>query len=190
MKGVEGLRRQLEVVHWNEEAKAYQDRGEAQDSKKKGADRAEFADHLGYVGLTPLMMGLISDPDRVNWAIKPLWNSRQLQSDAGVKSMSHVNHARQHDWEFAQADNLWRGKVYVPFNYMLLSGLSKWYIGKPEITHAKQVYDEVRASVLENVVEVYLQSGFFWEAYNVGVGEGSLHKAWSALVLLIMAEKF
>lgn len=58
---------------------------------------------------------------------------------------------------------------------------------------AKEIYSELRKNVVSNIIKQYKQTGYIWEQYNDETGKGSgcyPFTGWSALYVLIMAEKY
>ncbi|HEY9075479.1 MAG TPA: trehalase family glycosidase [Anaerolineaceae bacterium] len=60
--------------------------------------------------------------------------------------------------EYQANGGYWRGGVWAPTNYMLLAGLTR--CGEDALAH------EIACNHLENVVEVFKQTGTVWENYS------------------------
>lgn len=144
--GLEMLTQHIDSVHWSEEAGTYQDRGRAHD-KDKGESHVEFANHEGYVSLMPMMMGLIPDGERAESMLQPLTKNGEMFTEAGIPSLARRRRNSVYEFEFGKADNSWRGKTYVPFNYLVVRALSKWY----HSDMAKKVYAMARGAVVSSV---------------------------------------
>ena len=144
--GLEMLTQHIDSVHWSEDAGTYQDRGRAQD-KERGDSHIEFANHEGYVSLMPMMMGLVQDGDRVESMIKPMTMNGQLFTSTGIPSLAHRRRNKVFEEEYGKADNSWRGKIYVPFNYLAVRALSKWY----HSALAQKVYGMARSAIVGSV---------------------------------------
>jgi mannosyl-oligosaccharide glucosidase len=70
-------------------------------------------------------------------------------------------------------------------NYILAAG--------PYQQKAKQLYDDLRKNVVENIVKEWERTGFTWEQYDQETGEGRSHPfdGWTgANALLIAAEVY
>jgi mannosyl-oligosaccharide glucosidase len=56
------------------------------------------------------------------------------------------------------------------------------------------MYSELRANLIQNVVERYHESGYLWEQYDNtrrGEGKGSHpFTGWTSLILLVMAHRY
>lgn len=58
---------------------------------------------------------------------------------------------------------------------------------------AQKVYKELRENLIQTVYKEYERTGYIWEQYddNTGQGEGCKpFNGWTALITLIMAEKY
>lgn len=63
----------------------------------------------------------------------------------------------------------------------------------PHSKRAEAVYRKLRSAIVENVIKEYRRTGYVWEQYNDGTGEGQGCRpftGWSALVVLMMGEKY
>ena len=92
-------------------------------------------------------------------------------------------------------NSYWRGPIWININYLALRALHKHYVNAdgPYQDKARRIYEELRMNLSRNVLQVYEQTGFFWEQYSAENGDG--HRAhpftgWTSLILLIMAEKY
>jgi hypothetical protein len=136
----------LDALHWSEDDQMYcdvtvDDEGAARppdvlrgDQRLTAADAAApftgisddsvFSCHAGYISLFPLLTGLLppSSPH-----LKPILDliadPARLWSPYGIRSLS-----AEHPL-FGQDENYWRGPIWMPFNYMILSALYKVRLG-------------------------------------------------------------
>ncbi|PAV24387.1 glycoside hydrolase family 63 [Pyrrhoderma noxium] len=174
----------LEDLHWSEEDQMYCDVGVNSD------DESYFVCHKGYLSLFPVMLGLL-DPSspHVGPILDILHSPDHLWSPYGIRSLS-ASHP-----EFGQGENYWKGPIWIQMNYMVLSSLHKVYAKEhgPYQAKAKEIYTELRKNVIDNVFKEYKRTGYVWEQYDALTGEGRRSHpftGWTALVALIMAEKY
>jgi mannosyl-oligosaccharide glucosidase len=89
----------------------------------------------------------------------------------------------------------WRGPIWMNINYLVLSALKHCaeVPGKYK-EKCSQMYSELRANLIQNVVERYHESGYLWEQYDNthrGEGKGSHpFTGWTSLILLVMAHRY
>ena len=63
----------------------------------------------------------------------------------------------------------------------------------PSQSEASSIYTSLRANLVNNIMSEYHRTGYIWENYNDKTGQGKgTHPftGWSALVVLMMAEKY
>jgi len=183
------LKGQVEVVHWNEETQSYADRGFNQYAPKVIKD--EFAAHHGYVSLFPLLLQLLPHGPRTESIIRVMGDEKHLLSKAGLRSLSPLSPLSGPDPIYGTQEDYWRGKVWINMNYLALQALHKQYGG--ESAAARALYHTLRATLVSNMLTQWLSKGFLFEQYHDKTGHGLKHKpfaGWSALILLIMAEKY
>ncbi|PXF43147.1 Mannosyl-oligosaccharide glucosidase [Gracilariopsis chorda] len=147
--------------------------------------------HIGYPTILPLLLGLLDPGDkRVGAILHALQDPSLLRTRAGIRSLS-----KSDEWH-RKGNDYWTGSVWMPFNYLALAALRKKYSIQdgPYRFQAEKLYNELRKAVLENAFNVYMQTGHLWENYSPdddGHGKsGRQFTGWSALVLLIYADKF
>jgi len=71
--------------------------------------------------------------------------------------------------DYAPQGDYWRGSVWAPTNYMILRGLTQ--VGEHALAH------EIAANHLDNVVQVFRETGTVWENYAPeGAARGSISK--------------
>ena len=79
-------------------------------------------------------------------------------------------------------------------NYLAVRAL--YYYGHqigPSKDLALKLYDELKSNLIQNMFRQYQKTGFVWENYDDGTGEGRGTKpftGWSSLIVLIMADKY
>lgn len=146
--------------------------------------------HEGYVTVLPLVLGLLDEnDDRVGAILEALENRDILRADAGVRSLS-----RQDRWH-RRGNDYWTGSIWMPFNFLTLAALkTKYGVNEGKFQkRAMQLYSSLRASIVENTMAVYTETGLLWENYSPDDGKGKSGRqftGWTSLILLIMSEKF
>ncbi|KAG8941772.1 Processing alpha glucosidase I [Tulasnella sp. 424] len=174
----------LDELHWNEKEQMYCDLGVDED------DESTYVCHKGYVSLFPFLLGLL-EPSSAH--LKPILDliqdPKHLWSNFGIRSLSASHEL------FGQGEDYWKGPIWMPMNYLALSALHKKYAAEdgPYQAQAKQVYDQLRKNIIENVYKEYERTGYVWEQYDASTGEGRRSHpftGWTSLVTLIISEKY
>ena len=102
----------VEKLHWSEERQMYFD----------SSTNGTFEEHVGYVSLFPLMLGVTApDSPRLSALLDALLDEAQLYTPHGVRSLS------KQDAFFANGEDYWRGHIWMNCNYMILSSLKQNY---------------------------------------------------------------
>jgi mannosyl-oligosaccharide glucosidase len=142
----------------------------------------------GYISLFPLLLGILPEDSKHLVAIYELISDPEaLWSEYGICSLS-----KKHDL-YGTHENYWRGPIWININYLLLQSLHKNYLKGPYEQRAKEIYAPLRENIVNNMFNVYENTGFVWEQYSCSDGRGTRSHpftGWSALTLLIMAEKY
>ncbi|KAI9022535.1 glycoside hydrolase [Hyaloraphidium curvatum] len=181
---LERVQNTLEKVHWNDDESFYQDVVMREDGTRT------FIGRIGYVGLFPVILGVVPPcHPSVEGVLELLRDPDHLWSDYGIMSLSAS------DDDFGGGENYWKGPIWINVNYLVLAALKKWYSECPGSlgAEAQRIYAELRRNVMENVYKEYRRTGYIWEQYSPLNGAGQRSHpftGWSALVLLIMAEKY
>jgi len=182
------LRAHLDVIHWNNDTKSYADRGLIE--KPGGAVQDLFVEHIGYISIFPILLQLASNTEAVEHTIRAMADSHHLLSRAGLRSLSKHAPTGGRDPVYGTQEDYWRGKVWVPMNFLALRALKTGY---RDAKGADALYKTLRASLVQNMLSQYTKHGFLFEQYHDASGEGLKHKpfaGWSALVLLAMGERY
>jgi len=177
--------RVLEEVHWSEEYNAYLD----------VLYPSVHVNHIGYVSLFPFLLSLIpSDSPRLGSILQSLRDPQLLWSCCGLRSLA------KSDAYFGTDENYWRGPIWVNINYLALQSLYHSFVkedspgaSSPYREDARNIYQQLRKNLIDNVFINYKRSGYVWEQYNGLDGHGERSHpftGWSALVVAIMAEKY
>ncbi|KAL3863051.1 hypothetical protein ACJMK2_004833 [Sinanodonta woodiana] len=153
-----------------------------------------FVDSFGYVSLFPFLLKIIDhNSPKLYKILTDLKDPRLLWTDYGLRSLAKTaplynRYNTEHDPPY------WRGAIWINMNYLALGALHHYSSTQGSYSEmAKSVYDELRINLVTNIFKEYKRTGFIWENYNDKTGEGKgCHPftGWSALVVLIMAEKY
>lgn len=174
----------LDDLHWSEEHQMYCDVGVNQD------DESEHVCHKGYVSLLPFMLSLLPpDSPHLGPILDLLRDPDHLWSPYGIRSLS-ASHP-----SFGTGENYWKGPIWLPMNYMILQSLHNNYasVPGPYQERAKEIYEELRSNIIDNVFKEYKRTNYVWEQYDALTGEGRRSHpftGWTSLVTLILAEKY
>jgi mannosyl-oligosaccharide glucosidase len=116
----------------------------------KDKSQKSFLVHNGYVSLFPVLLGLVPvDSPKLEAVLRTLKDPNQMWSSYGIRSLSKT------DPYFGSGENYWKGPIWININYLLLSSLYKNYINEgPHRQLAKQMYEELRSNVVQNVYNV------------------------------------
>ncbi|VDC05344.1 unnamed protein product [Peniophora sp. CBMAI 1063] len=180
----QGIKDNLEDLHWNEEEQMYCDVGLDEN------DEDYFECNRGYLSLFPLMLELLpADSPHVGAILKLLRDPEHLWSPYGLRSLS-ASHPL-----FGKGENYWKGPIWVQMNYLVLRALHTTYAAEegPYQAEAKAVYDELRENIIKNVHEEYERTGYVWEQYDATTGQGQRSHpftGWTSMVTLIISEKY
>ncbi|KAJ1909388.1 Processing alpha glucosidase I [Tieghemiomyces parasiticus] len=195
----------LDALHWSSKEKMYcdvtvgEDGTIADDNEGSHGDNDDADDvdndsvlvcHRGYISLFPLLLGLVpATSPRLGHLLDLMHDPEHLWSPYGLRSLSTL------DPYYGKGENYWRGPIWLNINYLALSALHTHYVKVPgpHQEQAATIYGELRRNVVKNVSRQYKKTGFLWEQYNPVAGKGQRahpFAGWSALTLLIMAEKY
>ncbi|XP_026480750.1 mannosyl-oligosaccharide glucosidase isoform X1 [Ctenocephalides felis] len=153
---------------------------------------------FGYNSLFPLILQILpSNSPRLKKVIEDVYNPQLLWSPHGVRSLSKSSplyKARntEHDPPY------WRGQIWLNINYLLVKSLYHYgyadnNTGGETKQLAQKVYKELRQNLIQTVYKEYERTGYIWEQYDDNTGQGKGCKpfnGWTALITLIMAEKY
>ncbi|KAF9584660.1 Processing alpha glucosidase I [Lunasporangiospora selenospora] len=173
------IRANIDDLHWSEEDKAYCDLTVSDD------EESIFVCHKGYVSLFPLLLGIVDkNSDKFGHVLDMMHDPELLWSPFGLRSIS------AQDEFYGQGENYWRGPIWININYLALHSLKTYYLGEgPHQAKAKQVYNELRDNLIENIHKEYLTTGYVWEQYNDKTGAGQRSHpftGWTSTIVLIL----
>ncbi|RKP05923.1 glycoside hydrolase [Thamnocephalis sphaerospora] len=174
----------IDALHWDEDEEIYCDLTVDAD------DESEFVCHRGYITLFPLLLGLLPpDSPRLEPLLDLMHDPDHLWTSYGLRSLS------KQDPNFGEGENYWRGPIWMNMNYLALAALHKNYIhvDGPYQAKAAKIYQQLRSNVVRNLYKQFRSTGFLWEQYAEKDGAGQRahpFSGWTALIVLIMAEKY
>ncbi|EFC46681.1 hypothetical protein NAEGRDRAFT_57460 [Naegleria gruberi] len=175
------ISKNLHDLFWNESIGFYVDR-----SKTLG-----FANHIGYIGMLPVCLGIETNMTRVEKTIEKMSNSDYLwYEEGGIISLSYE------DITFERSGQYWRGALWAPFQYQCARGLA-FYENNYKLNSAKIMRKKIQTAYVNNVVKHYHVNdnsiGAIYETYHPTDGRGFNNHpftGWSALVVLLMSEDY
>ncbi|CAF2192352.1 unnamed protein product [Rotaria magnacalcarata] len=154
----------------------------------------KYVKHFGYVSLFPLMTRVLNPhSNKLDKILNDLKNSTLLWTPYGLRSLARSSSLygmrnTEHDPPY------WRGAIWINMNYMVLSALQHYAkMSGPYSDKAQDIYKQLRANLLKNMLRVYEKTGHIWEQYDdkTGNGKGSHpFTGWSSLIVLIMSELY
>ena len=198
----------LNSLHWSNENQMYCDWGwnslkvrlrlnkEGQAKERRELIKANYSciPEVGYVSLFPLLLNIL-DPDnpKLGKVLSDLRDPEQLWTPFGIRSLSKKSQY-YNKYNTDVDPPYWRGPIWININFLALKALHKYsQLNGVHSLQAKQIYNELRSNLIENVFKEYFRTGFIWEQYDdiTGHGKGSHpFTGWSALIVLIMAERY
>ncbi|XP_074600766.1 mannosyl-oligosaccharide glucosidase [Brevipalpus obovatus] len=198
----------LDQLHWSEQNQMYCDFGlhsnnvklvkkpETEIIERKVLEKPIYqcVPELGYVSLFPMMMEILEPTNpRLGKILSVLEDPELLWSSYGIRSLSKKsNYYRKYNT--AVDPPYWRGPIWVPMNFLILRSLKHYSsVSGPYQERARTLHDKLRENVVNNIFESYKTSGYLWEQYDdmIGKGKGSHpFTGWTALIVVIMAEKY
>lgn len=147
---------------------------------------------FGYVSLFPFILQII-DPNspQLEKVLTDLTDPDLLWTKYGLRSLGktspfYMKYNTEHDPPY------WRGTIWINLNYLTIRAAYHYSkIEGPYQSKAKEIYNNLRHNVIQNVMKQYKKTGYVWENYDdvQGNGKGSHpFTGWTSLVVLLMAE--
>jgi len=206
----------MNQMHWSDQLQAYADYGNhtklvklewlpmrneprspkhlVRVVKSKKGPSPKYVDEFGYISLFPFLLKII-DPQSAKLAVilEDMRDTKKLWTDFGLRSLSTT--APSYDKYNTEHDKpYWRGPVWMNINFLAVKALDHYAsVDGPHRNRAGVIYKELRKNLVNNLYKNYKQTGYIWEQYDdkTGKGQGCYpFTGWSALVTLIMAEKY
>jgi mannosyl-oligosaccharide glucosidase len=171
---------------WDESRNLFDDFYIDKDGKKI------FSGHTGYMQLFPLILDVFALREKENkkyidatidLIINP---SKGLRTNYGIRSLS-IN-----DPVYKKGQNYWTSPIWINLNYLIIKSLNNLR-SIPEFSHLAKEYEEIRLSVVNNMVKNFKENGFIWEVYDDMDGHGKYNHpftGWSALIVNLIYEMF
>lgn len=160
----------------------------------KTTPQMQFVTSFGYVSLFPFMLKIVEPRSlKLYKILNDLTNPDLLWTNYGLRSLAR--NAPQYQKRNTEHDPpYWRGAIWINMNYLTLGALH-FYSNTPGPYQqlAQGIYKDLRANIVNNIIKEYYRTGYIYEQYNDKTGEGKgshPFTGWSALVVLIMAEKY
>ena len=208
----------LDSMHWSTEHNAYLDYGlhtegvrlqrppPSKDHHRQSNDKIrvvtrdpklQYVNQVGYISLFPFILGIL-DPKspKLSKILDAIEDPNKLYTPYGLRSLSkeaslYNKKNTEHDAPY------WRGPIWININFLVVRAL---YNLKQDTraddavaAKAQRIYDKLRNGIIENVINEYYRTGYVWEQYDDKTGHGKGCKpftGWSALVVLMMGEKY
>ena len=116
-----------------------------------------------------------------------LWSEYGLRSLS--KNSSYYNARNtEHDPPY------WRSAIWINMNYLTLRSLNYYSsLDGPYREQAKQIYNELKTNLINNVYDQYKNRNYFFENYDDQTGQGKgcyPFTGWTALIVLIMSDSY
>merc|ERR1719474_870073 len=153
-----------------------------------------FVNSYGYVSLFPFLLEILQpDNPKLEIIIKDLLNPDLLYTPYGLRSLAktapmYMKRNTEHDAPY------WRGPIWININYLAVRALYNYgQMEGPYQKQAQETYQRLRQVLIENIFKQYVKTGYIWEQYNDRTGQGQGCRpftGWSALVVLMMGEKY
>ncbi|KAF9903612.1 Processing alpha glucosidase I [Lobosporangium transversale] len=169
----------VDGLHWNEEHKAYCDLTVDEN------DASIHVCHKGYISLFPMLLGII-DPksEKLGHILDLMSDPEELWSPFGLRSLSIK------DEFFGTGENYWKGPIWAPINYLALHSLKENYMVEgPYQAKVKEIFNNLRDNLINNIFNEYERTGYVWEQYNDTTGHGQRSHpftGWTSMVVLMM----
>jgi mannosyl-oligosaccharide glucosidase len=111
-KIAEAIRRNVDDLHWDAEAKTYCD------ATIDDYEESVHVCHKGYISIFPFMTGLLGpDHEHLGAILDLIGDEEELWSPHGIRSLS------KKDEYYGTAENYWRSPVWMPLNYLIVKNL-------------------------------------------------------------------
>jgi mannosyl-oligosaccharide glucosidase len=143
--------------------------------------------HAGYISLFPFLLGLVSpDSAQLSKLLDLMTDPSRLWSPYGLRSLS-LSHPL-----YGKDENYWRGPIWIQMNWLALKALKERYTVEagPERERCVKMYEELRTNVVNNVFEEWRRTGYVWEQYDAGTGEGRRSHPFTGWTSLVTMSEF
>lgn len=172
------VRHNLDVLHWDPGAAAYCD------ATIDEAGQFSRACHIGYVSLSPFLLGHIDeDHDNLDAVLDSMSAPHTLLSPYGLRSLSAA------DKKYAKDEDYWRGAVWINLNVLAVLRLRSLKGSTLSVARAHALALDLRGRLVNTVFRSWVDTGFFWEQYDDKTGAGKRSRAftgWTACIILLL----
>lgn len=125
-KIAEAIRRNVDDLHWDAEAKTYCD------ATVDDYEESIHVCHKGYISIFPFMTGLLGPNHKhIGDILDLIGDKEELWSPHGIRSLS------KQDEFYGTAENYWRSPVWMPLNYLIVKNL---LVSDPVMNQRSRVY--------------------------------------------------
>ncbi|SPO00786.1 related to ER glucosidase I [Cephalotrichum gorgonifer] len=179
-KTYHAIQRNLADLHWSEKEGCFCD------ATIDDFEEHKLVCHKGYVSLFPFLVGLLEPNDpKLGRTLDLIGDEEHLFSEYGLRSLS------KQDELYGTEENYWRSPIWINMNYLAIVQLRETALQDgPFKAKARDLYNRLRANVVNTVYASWVETGFAWEQYNPDTGKGQRTQhftGWTSLVVKIMA---
>jgi mannosyl-oligosaccharide glucosidase len=154
----------------------------------------QYVNQVGYISLFPFLVQIV-DPNspKLGKILRDISNPDIFWTPYGLRSLSksasiYMKKNTEHDAPY------WRGPIWININYLAVRALYNYaQLQGPYQKIAQDTYQKLRQVLVENIFKQFVKTGYIWEQYNDKNGQGQGCRpftGWSALVVLMMGEKY
>ncbi|KAK5583883.1 hypothetical protein RB653_005487 [Dictyostelium firmibasis] len=169
----------IEQMHWDEKESLFHDILIHKNGSK------EFLRTYGYMNYFPMLLGVLDvDSSMISPLLTTIKDVNGIWSRWGIRSMSVK------DKNFGTHENYWKGPIWININYLFVHSMNKIYMNTPSIG---ECYQTLRFNLINNIGNVYSETGCLYEQYDPVSGNGLRNhpfSGWTSLVSLIASEQF
>ncbi|KAG7195211.1 Processing alpha glucosidase I [Scheffersomyces spartinae] len=181
----EQIKSNINRLHWSEDDRAYCD------VSVDDEDENVFYCAKGYISVFPFITKLMDpkDTDKIEAMIDILSDPDHLWSDYGIRLLLKSSPL------YKTAEDYWRSPIWININYLILDALKYYrsvlseYANEELQSRMSVLYKNLRANIINNMLDQWVKTGYVWEQYNDEDGHAQRTKnflGWSSLVVEIM----
>lgn len=140
----------------------------------------DFVPRVGYVTIFPFLLKVLpitSNPDDVQkeaieQTLTFMEDPKYLFTEYGLRSIAASDKFYLKRNSAGDAP-YWRGPIWINVNYLALSALHHYaQIESSYQERISKLYSKLRQGILNNVLKVHKNTGFYWEQYDDQSGKG------------------
>lgn len=181
----EQIKTNLNRLHWSEDDRAYCDVSLDDD------DENVYFCAKGYISLFPFITKLMDplDVDKIEAIVDMLSDPEELWSEYGIRLLLKSSPY------YKTGEDYWRSPIWININYLVLDSLKHYRSALSEfasnelISRISTLYKNLRANIINNMLDQWIKTGYVWEQYNDEDGHSQRTKnflGWSSLVVEMM----